>query len=88
MAVYITVTTIDRVVEVRPTISEISQSLLLHPVSSLPSVQSCVPSQRSEERIHWPLVHRNAPLEQKTVTVVSMARGVGIGKWEERSFVL
>ena len=34
-------------------------------------MQSRVPSQRSEERIHWPLVHRNAPLEQKTVTVVS-----------------
>ena len=57
--------------------SEISKSLLLHPVSSLPSVQSCVPSQRSEEWIHWPLVHQNAPIEQKTVTVGSKDR-----EWE------
>ena len=69
-----------------PTIPDIIQSL--HPVSSLPSVQSRVPSQRSEERIHWPLVHRNAPIEQKTVTVGSKDRGVGIGKWEQRSFEL
>ena len=38
---------------------------ILHPVSSLPSVHSRVPSQRSEERIHWLLVHRNAPVPQE-----------------------
>jgi len=31
----------------------------LHPVSSLPSVQSRVPSQRSEDRMHWPLLQQN-----------------------------
>ena len=63
-----------------PTISEISQSL--HPVSSLPSVQSRVPSQWLEERIHVPLVHRNAPLEQETVTVGSKDM---TGEWELES---
>ena len=33
--------------------------------SSLPSVHSWVPSQRSEERIHCPLLHRNPPLPQE-----------------------
>ena len=37
-------------------------AILLHPVSSLPSVQSRTPSQRSENLIHVPLLHRNAPL--------------------------
>jgi len=38
--------------------------ILLHPVSSPPSVQSWVPSQRSVDRMHCPLLHRNAPLLQ------------------------
>jgi len=37
--------------------------------SSLPSVQSWVPSQRPAERIHWPLLHRNAPLLQESMYV-------------------
>ena len=48
-----------------------SDSLLLHPVSSLPSVQSTVPSQRWVERIHVPLLHRKAPLWQETVQYVT-----------------
>ena len=39
---------------------------LPHPISSLPSVQSRVPSQRSEDWIHWRLVHWNAPVPQET----------------------
>ena len=46
-----------------PQVSEWFDSLP-HPVSSLPSVQSCVPSQRPEELIHWALLHRNAPFRQ------------------------
>ena len=47
------------------TVSEMRHNLP-HPVSSLPSVQSRVPSQRSEERTHWRLLHRNAPVLHET----------------------
>ena len=47
---------------------------LLHPISSLPSVQSRVPSQRSKERTHWRLLHRKPPLEHETETVSSWVR--------------
>ena len=44
---------------------------LQHPVSSLPSVQSRVPSQRSEDWMHCLLLHRNAPdpLRQEPVEI-------------------
>lgn len=38
-----------------------------HPFSSLPSLQSGVPSQSPDKRIHWPLLHRDAPLWQEAV---------------------
>ena len=49
-------------------------AILLHRFSSLPSVQSRFPSQRSEELMHVPLLHRNAPLWQETVQIVAMFR--------------
>ena len=48
---------------------------LPHPVSSLPSVQSRVPSQRSEEGMHWALVHRNALVPQETAIGDSNFKG-------------
>ena len=42
-------------------------SNLQHPVSSLPSVHSRVPSQRLADRMHWRLLHWNAPDLQETV---------------------
>ena len=42
-----------------------TQGNLLQLSSSLPSVQSRVPSQRSEVRMHCLLLHRNAPLLQE-----------------------
>ena len=45
--------------------------LEVHPISSLPSVQSRNPSQRSVLVLtHWPLLHRNAPLPQETVQII------------------
>ena len=46
-------------------------SLLPHPFSSLSSMQSTVPSQRREERMHVPLLHRKALLPQETVQIVT-----------------
>ena len=54
-----------------PLISKFFDSLLPHPVSSLPSVQSTVPSQRSEDLIHVPLLHRNAPLRHETANIIT-----------------
>ena len=39
---------------------------LPHPLSSLPSVQSWFPSQRSLEWIHWPLLHQKALPSQES----------------------
>ena len=44
-------------------------SNLQHPVSSLLSGQCRVPSQRAEDRMHCPLLHRNAPLPQEAVQI-------------------
>ena len=57
---------------------------LLHPVSSLPSVQSWVPSQRSEDRMHCPLLHRNAPLWQEAVEI---AKILCINNWWLRMLI-
>ena len=54
---------------------ELSWQNLLQFLSSLPSVQSRVPSQRSEERMHWGLVHQNAPVPQKTTIGDSNFKG-------------
>ena len=65
---YLTITTVNIPM---PTPPWIIGNLLPHPISSLPSVQSRLPSQRSEELIHVPLLHRNAPLWQETVQNVT-----------------
>ena len=54
-----------------PLNSKFLDSLLPHPVSSLSSMQSTVPSQRREKRMHVLLLHRNAPLWQETVQIVT-----------------
>ena len=55
-----------------PLVSKFLDSLLPHPISSLSSMQSTVPSQRREERMHVPFLHRKAPILQETTIVTTI----------------